>query len=154
MMKIKTILFAGLLVGSLDILAACLDFYIATGNGPAGVLRYIASGAFGNEAFSGGTTMILWGLLFHYLIAYSFTILFFWLFQKLKSMRNYPVITAIMYSVFMWASTVLVILPMSDTPPLPLTFWSALKAILILIFMISLPLTFIARRKARHSPIN
>lgn len=52
-MKIKTILYAGLLVGSLDITAAFLDFYISTGNGPGGVLRFIASGVFGREAFTG-----------------------------------------------------------------------------------------------------
>lgn len=146
-MKIKTILFAGLLVGSLDILAAFIDFYIATGNGPAGVLRYIASGVFGNKAFTGGNTMLLWGLFFHYLIAYSFTTLFFWLSMKVRFVALYPITTAVIYGIFMWVSTVLIIVPISDTPPVPINFWDAVKAILILIFMISLPLTFVAKRK-------
>lgn len=145
-MKIKTILFAGLITGSLDIIAAFIDFYIATGNGPAGVLRYIASGAFGNEAFTGGSSMILWGLFFHYLIACSFTVLFFWLYLKVKFVSAYPIITAILYGIFMWATTVLIIVPISETPPVPLTFWSAVKAILILIFTISLPLILIIKK--------
>jgi hypothetical protein len=146
-MKFKTILLAGLLVGSLDILAAFINYYITTGNGPEGVLRYIASGAFGNEAFTGGNAMILWGLFFHYLIAYSFTILFFWLWLKVKFMSGYPIIAAVLYSIFMWITTVLIIIPMSNTPPVPITFWSASKAILILLLMISLPLSFINKRQ-------
>ncbi|SMD37696.1 hypothetical protein SAMN04488029_3415 [Reichenbachiella faecimaris] len=146
-MKIKTILLSGLLIGSLDILAAFIDFYITTGNGPAGVLRYIASGAFGNEAFSGGSFMILWGLFFHYLIAYSFSILFFWLYRHVRWLSTYPITTVILYGIFMWIITVLIIVPISNTPPVPLTFLRAIKAILILIFMISLPLVIVARKR-------
>jgi hypothetical protein len=39
--SIKTIIYAGLLAGALDILAAFADYYIATGKGPEGVLRFI-----------------------------------------------------------------------------------------------------------------
>lgn len=99
-MKIKIIIFTGLLTGSLDIIAASIDFYIAAGNGPAGVPRSIASGAFGNEAFTGGNSMILWGLFIHYLIACSFTVLFFWLYLSAKFVSAYPIITAILYGMF------------------------------------------------------
>ncbi|WP_257667020.1 hypothetical protein [Parapedobacter tibetensis] len=154
-MKIKIILLAGLLVGSLDIIAACVDYYIATGNGPAGVLRYIASGVFGDQAFTGSSAMIVWGLSFHYVIAYSFTILFFWLYPRIKFMATNPVATAVLYGISMWIITALIIVPLSSTPPLPFVFWKAVKAVLILIFMISLPLAFIAKRTADgKSPTN
>jgi len=144
-MKIKIILLAGLLVGTLDILAASVDYYIATGNGPSGVLRFIASGVFGGEAFTGSNAMIAWGLFFHYVIAFSFTILFFWLYLKVQLMRTYPFATAILYGVFMWIITALIIVPLSNTPPMPFELLKAIKAILILIFMISLPLVYIAK---------
>ncbi|SMD37676.1 hypothetical protein SAMN04488029_3406 [Reichenbachiella faecimaris] len=146
-MKTKIILLAGLLVGTLDILAAFIDFYIVIGNDPTGVLRYIASGVFGSAAFTGGSVMIVWGLFFHYVLAYSFTILFFWLHKKVTLVSTYPITTAVIYGVFMWIITVLVIVPMSETPPIPFNFWTAIKAVLILIFMISLPLTFIVKKK-------
>lgn len=76
---------AGLLVGTLDISAASLQSFIKTGNGPAGVLKYIASGALGNASFSGGAGMIICGLLFHYIIALSFTYFFFLIFAELYS---------------------------------------------------------------------
>lgn len=62
------ILIAGLIAGTLDILAA---IYLLAGGNAAGVLKYIAAGAFGQAALAGGTEMIVFGLLFHYIIALS-----------------------------------------------------------------------------------
>ena len=58
---VKNILFSGLIAGTLDISAAIL--FLANGNA-AGVLKYIASGAFGKDAFTGGDEMLAWGVLF------------------------------------------------------------------------------------------
>ena len=79
---LKTILLSGLLVGTLDILAACTDFYIARGKNPVAVLNYVASGIIGKTAFSGGSGVALLGLLCHFIIAFSFTGFFFWLYSK------------------------------------------------------------------------
>lgn len=147
MRSIKAVFFAGFLVGTLDIIAAFVDYYIITANGPAGVLRFIASGVFGNEAFKGSSIMIWWGLFFHYLIAFGLTGFFFWLYSRIKSMAEYPVSTAIVYSIFMWIVTTQVIMPLSNTPPMPFEYWKAVKAILILLFMMGLPLSFIAKRQ-------
>ncbi|HYG39365.1 MAG TPA: hypothetical protein VD908_12125 [Cytophagales bacterium] len=74
------ILKAGLLVGTLDILAAFIHYIIASGKSdPFVVLKFIASGVFGNEAFVGGNIMIVAGLILHYIIALGFTLFFFWL---------------------------------------------------------------------------
>lgn len=148
------ILLSGLLVGTLDILAAFIDVYIATGRGPEGICRYIASGVFGNDAFTGGSAMIIWGLIFHFIIAFSFTIFFFWLYRNMKFVRRFPVPAAILYGIFMWAITQRVVVPLSNTPPGGgFHILKALKAIAILIVMISLPLTIIARKflKSRTS---
>lgn len=61
-------------------------------------------------------------------------------------MANNPIWTAIVYGIFMWVTTVLIIVPLSSAPPIPFVFWKAVKAIIILIFMISLPLGIIAKR--------
>jgi len=100
--NLRIILLSDLLVGTLDITAACTDYYIATGKGPEAVLRYVASGVFGQTAFTGSDAMQAWGLLFHYIIAFSFTIFFFWLYPRIKFMAAHPVLTAIIYGVFMW----------------------------------------------------
>ncbi|HEY2727215.1 MAG TPA: hypothetical protein VGI61_08585, partial [Parafilimonas sp.] len=71
-----------LLAGTLDILAAFADYYIATRRGPEGVLRFIASGVFGKDAFTGASLMIWLGLFFHFVIAFALTIFFSLFIQK------------------------------------------------------------------------
>ncbi len=71
---IPSVLKAGFIVGTLDILAAFINYYINTGKSPEPVLKFIASGVFGKSAFTIGNEMLAWGLLFHYGIAFIFTI--------------------------------------------------------------------------------
>lgn len=143
------IIFAGLLVGTLDIAAAFIDYYSATGKGPEGVLKFIASGVFGMDAFSGGAGMILAGLLFHFIIAVGFTIFYFWLYAKVKFLSGKPIVFILLYAFFMWAVTHLVVMPLSKVPlegRTDLELWKIIKANLILIFMICVPLTLMARK--------
>lgn len=144
--KVSFLLLTGLLVGTLDILAAFLDYFIATGKGPEGVLRFIASGIFGGDAFQGSDSMMIWGLIFHYIIAFSFVLFFYWLYPRLPFMQNQPLLTGLLYGVFMWLVTTRIILPFSNTPEMKFHFWKALKAIGILILMIGLPLSYLTRK--------
>ena len=156
-LPVTVILKAGLLVGSLDILAAFIDYYIATGKGPAGVLKFIASGVFGMEAFSGGTSTILLGLLFHFVIAFAFTIFYFWLYSTVKFVGQQPVIFAVLYAIFMWVATHLVMMPLSNVPlngRTDLQFWKIAMANLILIFMICVPLILMARKYDEQQSIS
>lgn len=143
------IFLSGLLVGSLDILAAFGDYYIATGKGPEGVLKYIASGVFGMKAIKGGAGMIFLGLLFHFMIALCFSAFYFWLYQRVNLVSANPVIFAILYAVFMWTVTTRIVMPLSSVPQRSgggAFGWKEIKAILILLFMICIPLTLIARK--------
>ncbi len=72
----QLVLLSGLLVGTLDILSAFVDFFIATGKSPVIVLKFIASGICGKTAMTGATCMAVIGLLLHYLIAFAFTVIF------------------------------------------------------------------------------
>lgn len=137
---------AGLLVGTLDISAASLQSFIKTGKGPAGILKYVASGAFGNAAFSGGAGMIICGLLFHYIIALSFTFLFLLIFARLYSTLKSKLLIALLYGVFMWAFMKFIVVALSATPKFPFDWMNAIIGIAILIICISLPLSFIASR--------
>lgn len=142
--KIKTILAIGLLVGSLDILSAFADYSIATGRNPTRVLKYIASGIFGKKALTDGASMIATGLLFHFIIAFSFTIFFFWIYPKINILSKNRILTGIAYGIFIWTVMNLLVLPLSNVPPLTFKLGRIVKAVLILIVMIGLPLSFIA----------
>lgn len=142
----KTIILATLIAGSFDILSAFVDYYIQTGKGPAGILKYISSGVFGNDAFTGSNAMIWLGLLFHYIIAFAFTIVFFILYPKIKLLHINIILTAIIFGIVTWAVMNLIVVRLSNTPKFPFNPAKALKAMLILICMIGLPLAVIFKR--------
>lgn len=138
-----------LLVGTLDILAAAIQYYLKTGNGPAPVLKFIASGVFGPEAFSEGGAMIFYGLLFHYMIAFSFTLFFFVISLIFPAILKATILTGIVYGVFVWIIMNLLVVPLSNTPEADFQWLNAGIAMLILIVCVGLPLSFIASRSAR-----
>ncbi len=137
----SSVLKTGFIAGSLDIIAACVSFYISTGKNPILVLNYVASGVFGKaDAYAGGTGMALLGLLFHYLIAYLFTFFFFMIYPTLKLERLNKFILAFIYGLFVWTVMNKIIVPLSNTPPPPPFQWqAAIKGMLILVVMIGLP---------------
>ena len=145
----STILLLWLLVGTLDIIAACTDLYLNTGKGPDVVLKYVASGVFGKEAFTGGTKMIWLGLLFHYIVALGWTLLFYVLFLTVPFISKYPVVSGILYGLFIWTIMNQVVVPNSNVPvPKAAQFdWmKAGKNALILICMIGLPLSLLCKK--------
>lgn len=138
------VLLAGIIVGTLDICAAMLQFFLKTGKDPFIVPKFVASGVFGSAAMKGGATMIAWGFLFHYLIAMSFTIFFFWLCSKLPSLLENRLLAGIGYGIFAWALMRFVVVPLSLANQQPGTLISVLIAILILVVCIGIPLAYMA----------
>ena len=142
----NTILLAGFLVGSLDIIAAFINFYTKTGKNPVAVLNYIASAIFGRAAFSGDNSMAVWGLIFHFAIAFTWTILFFMIYPKIKLLSKNRILTGILYAIIIWLIMTQVIVPATKAPAIPFKADQALLAVGILIVAIGLPLSFIAYR--------
>ncbi|MEP6584520.1 MAG: hypothetical protein ABJA90_09645 [Ginsengibacter sp.] len=148
----KVILLAGLLVGTLDILSAFVDYYFTTGKNPLLVLNYVASGALGQAALTGGAGTMLLGLLFHYLFALFFTVFFFWLYSRLDFLSRNRIITGIGYGLFVWIIMNLIVVQLCKAPHASIEDMKAekvLKSAIILIVMIGLPLSFIAKRYSR-----
>ncbi len=146
MKNFNQIVKAGLFVGTLDILAACIQFFINTNREPSPVFKFIASGVFGTEAFSGGSIMIIAGLLFHYIIAMGFTFLFFAIYPSLRSITQNNILIGIVYGIFAWCVMKVVVVPLSLTPPQPFTYAGAAAAITILIICVGIPLSIIAAK--------
>ena len=144
MLTAKNIFRAALVVGTLDILAAFIHFYVKTGNPPfKPVLSFVASGLSGKAAFTAGDQMMLLGLLIHYCIAAAFTLFFFLTIAKTTVSVQQKWLTGIFYGAFIWAVMNLLILPMTNVPRLPKDFWGVITGMLILIGCIGLPLAFI-----------
>jgi len=149
------ILQAGLIAGTLDILSAFIYYYIKTGKTNFLVIfQFIASGIFGKDAGTGGTSMILAGLILHYVIAFSFTIFFFWLYPKINVMSKDRIVTAVVYGLFVWTVMNLIVVPLSNTAHRPFKIEGALINMGILIICIGLPLSFIANAFFRKRSLN
>ena len=143
----KTVLWAGLLVGTLDISAATTHFLISGGSDPSKIFVYIASGVFGQAAFETGGTMAWWGLFFHYLIAYIWTAFFFLIYPRFGFMSGNWILIGVLYGIFVWLMMNRVVLQLANTPKNPFRLTNAIINCLILIGMIGLPLSFIARKR-------
>jgi uncharacterized membrane protein YagU involved in acid resistance len=146
---------AGLIAGAMDITAACIHGYLRNGTTPEQILRGIAGGAFGKEAAANGNMMIFWGLLFHFLIAISFTFFFFLLAKKFPSLIRYPVLIAIIYGAFVWTFMRYVVLNYISTIKItPIVgqekIINTIIGAVILMICIGLPDAFLARRYLRQ----
>jgi uncharacterized membrane protein YagU involved in acid resistance len=144
----KTILTAGFVAGTLDIIAAMVLRSIQVGKvNIIPVLKFIASGMFGKEAFKGGITMAFYGLAFHFIIAFGFAIGYFLAFPHLPFLRKHKIISGLLYGVLVWLIMNLVIVPLSNTPTLPFKFGAGtLIHIAILMCFIGLPVSLITHK--------
>lgn len=148
--KIRPIIVAGIIAGTLDGLAAVIMYFISTGKDPLNVFRFIASGIFGKEAFTGDVPMVMAGLLFHYLIAIGWTGLFFLAYQKLSLLSRNIIILGVGYGVFVWLMMNLIVVPLSKVPSMPISAQGAATGILILILCVGLPVSILTSRYYRN----
>jgi hypothetical protein len=143
---LKAIMVAGLVAGTLDGLAAALLYVIRTGKDPLNVFRFIASGVFGIEAFTGGVPMALWGIFFHFVIATGWALLFFSVYTRLALLGKNKFISGVGYGVFVWLMMNLVVVPLSKVQTLPMTLNGVLTGMVVLMLCIGLPIAFLAGR--------
>lgn len=139
---LKVIIITGLIVGSLDALAAMISAYAQHGVTPDRVFRYVASGIFGKDAFSGGVPMALFGLLCHYVVALGWSALFLILFQRVKILRQNRYIIGVIYGLFVLFAMNLFVVPLSNVPnPKPGSV--ALTQVFIHIFIVGIPMVLL-----------
>ncbi len=111
--KFITILLTCLLTGTLDAIAAILLSYKIP---PAIIFKFIASGWFGKPAMSGGTEMVLWGLIFHYLIAACFSVALFLLYPAVIKLLKNKYIAGLVYGLLIWGIINYGVLPLTNIP--------------------------------------
>ncbi|WP_271782075.1 hypothetical protein [Aquimarina algiphila] len=98
----KTILWSGLVAGILDSIAGILVYYLYFELNPLQVLQFIASGIYGPTAIDGGIFMIITGTFFHFLIAYTCAIIYFFLYPKIEFLSNHKTISGLIFGLGIW----------------------------------------------------
>jgi len=140
---LRWLLFAGFVTGSID---ALMTIVTNSKIPPEIIFKYIASGVFGKLAFSPGSEMVIYGVLFHYWIAFAWTVLFFLLYRQLIHLLRYRILFIPITGLIIWAVMNLAIVPLSQASASPMHLIGILKNIAILIFAFGLPITVIADR--------
>jgi hypothetical protein len=77
MKSLKPILYAGALVGVLDITAACINARVVAGFTPERVLKGVAGGLLGRSALEGGFSTAAFGLMMHFTMALTVATIFY-----------------------------------------------------------------------------
>jgi hypothetical protein len=140
----RTILLAGMVVGTMDGVAAAIQFIVMTGRNPLRVFQYIASGIFGAGAYASDWVAV-WGVLFHFCIATGWAAIFLGAYRRYVLIRKHPVVSGLLYGPVVWASMSQIVLPLSNVQLPVFSFARALVAMLILCLCIGLPLGIIAK---------
>ena len=142
----RTIFWAGLIAGTLDITAAFITSTLRGGT-PLRVLRYIAGGLLGPDAFSGGLGTAALGLALHFLIATSWAAIYYAASRKLTVLVRQPVLCGLLYGIIpVWCVMNLVVIPLSALPKPTFTLSGVLIGASILMVCIGLPIALIVRR--------
>jgi hypothetical protein len=141
---IAAILLTWLMAGTFDGIAAMLWTAYYTHSISLELFRGVASGIFGQAAFTGGKIMIVYGILLHYSIALLFTITWFLSYPLFNSILRYKIVIAIFYGIVTWAIMDLVVLPLSNLPKQPFNITTAITGCVILMFTIGLTVTLMA----------
>jgi hypothetical protein len=144
----KTILQAGLIAGTCDLSAALIVYAVILKRvGGIQLLQSIASGFFGKAAYEGGTQMAILGVTFHYLIAMTFAIAYFFIFPYIPFLRKQKIISGLLYGVFAWIIMNIIVLPMSNYGSLPFVITvNTFRGMAILMVCIGLPISLIVHK--------
>jgi hypothetical protein len=145
--KARYILLACLLVATLDMSGALVVWTIILKKVTATqILQGIASGVFADDAFSGDPSMAWFGILFHYIIASSFTIFYFLIYPYVPFLRKQRILSGLLYGVFVWAFMNYAVLPFSHVRMSPFRLSSAMISAAILMVCIGLPVSWLTSR--------
>jgi len=108
----ESIVYGGLVVGSLDAIDAIVIFGLR-GATPVRVFQGIAAGFLGRATFQGGLRTALLGLAVHFFIAFSIVITYYAASRRLSILVRRPVICGAVYGVLVYFFMNRVVIPLS-----------------------------------------
>jgi len=142
----RAILITGLIAGLLDASGAIIHYLSVGRKDPVKIFNFIASGVFGSEGLSGGMPMALLGFIFHMMIATTWAAIFFLLSAKLRLYTRSWIIVGLAYGIVVWLGMNLIVVPLSNTPPMNRTPSGVIIGIIVLMICIGLPCAYSAKK--------
>ena len=145
---LRTIAWATLVAGTLDILMAVIDVTLSGGSVP-GMFRSIASGPFGDgmRESSAGAPL---GLLVHFAIMAVIAAVYVVAAQRIPVLNRYWWIAGLVYGFGVWLVMYGAVLPMRFGSSLPTEPVAVAKGLFAHCVLVGLPIAWITARAARH----
>ena len=140
----------GLILGLLHlIIQSWFVFSILEKNPFISVLQYVASGAMGNAAFTGGIATALLGLVLDFIMTTIMAFVFILSADRIHLLRRYVIPGSLLYGFGVFIVMNLIVLPLSAAPELPAPpMWLFIEIILEHVLLVGLPLGLLVRRNA------
>ena len=111
--------------------------------------QYIASGAMGNAAFTGGLATALLGLVLDFIMTTIMAGVFILSADRITLLRQHVIPGSLLYGFGVFVVMNFIVLPLSAAPPLPAPpMWLFIEIILGHILLIGLPLGILVQRNA------
>jgi len=149
---LQGIALGGLIAGTCDISYACIITWIRASKPPAYVLQSVASGILGQPAFDGGTPVAAFGLLLHFFIATTWTLVFYVASRRLRFLLQQPWLLGPLYGVIIYVVMNWVVIPISAAPfPPPHLPATIARGLAIHMFGIGLPIALATRWGSRDA---
>jgi hypothetical protein len=152
---VAAIVTATLICGTLDILSAFV-FAGLGGASPGQILRYVASGPFGDGMNGAGAVGAAIGLATHYAIMAVMVTVFVIAASRIAVVKTNPVLAGILYGLLLYAVMYWIVVPARWTGHYPkLTPWALGNALFSHIICVGIPMALIAvRTLGRPAPIS
>ena len=148
----RAILAAVAVCGTLDILSA-FAFNGMKGVGPGPVLRYVASGPFGDSMRDGGLAAAAIGLGVHYALMAIMVTLYFLVASRVELVRRQWFLSGLLYGILIYLIMYWIVVPARFGTMPKTDLWSVGNALFSHIVCVGLPMAYIASRMSGRPPL-
>jgi hypothetical protein len=147
------IVWGGLLAGTLDITAACINGALSSGRSPLWILQSVASGWLGADSYKGGIASGALGLVTHFFIAFTATTVYFLASRKLHFLLQQAWLCGVLYGIAVYIFMYMVVIPVTFSRKFSAPVSAIITAVLIHIFCVGLPIALMVKRFSTTSPV-
>jgi hypothetical protein len=142
----RVIFWGGLIAGILDITGACVVSWFRSRVPPVRIFQSVAAGIYGSASSSMGAKTAVLGLALHFLIATTWTAIYYATSRKIRFLVNQPIIAGVLYGVVVHLFMNFVVIPLSAIGRRPVTLKGQMIGMTIIILCVGLPIAFIVRK--------
>ena len=141
----KVIVLAGFVCGTVDLLVTSTLFKLK-GGAYERLFQFIASGALGARAFTGGKATAAAGVLFHFFIAFSVAAIYYAACLQLNILLTHAFFSGIVYGAAVHLVMSLIVVPLSAAPKRAFSLAAFLTQLVVHMFFVGLPIAYIVAR--------